>query len=1509
MANVFEQFFSPTGRASLLEEFPEEEEENVFGQFYRPTALPRVSRFGPPSPPSAEERVTALEEGEAHYRALAPRQRLAALERLEAELKRTPGPRAEREAQREAVERALSRRHAEKTRAVGEAVRKLPSRAVDVSLLFPGTWAATGALGMARLPRLGVWARPVAEAALGGGAEALREYTHGAAPADIARRSLAVGGAIGAIPGAGPALRQARAGWRTIGGAARPVTEPAARVLEPLARAGRALARTPPARGLTREAVSRALRGAGPAEVERERERAAAMFERASIITETADVETQLARDALALRARQGLEKQKEAVGLQLEAYLDELRGVPAMERLPAVPRGYVRLYRVQVSPGQPVPAAPWIADQMPAEQKAAFGRWFTDDPALLDWYRRDAPGARQTVYVDLPASTAERFRVRNLSEADPARAFSRDPAKEFFISPELGRLSQEIPAVQLSRSEVRELRRMFAEDADKLLTRSKDVPASEMFKVYEEARQSATTRFQKLMKARRALTREERQLLVRRTVMGERAPGLRATRERTRRALERAEEAMEAARGPAEAVAEEEALVQATREADAGLLSVLRRMSARTIPPHGYAMPVRRAKSGAWQTAGRTVPYYDLAQMEGIAAEAGYADVAAFRERLGDLVKASRKATTYRLGGRGGGTVKDWGELELGLTASEARAALDTLRQEMALTREGAARAATQWAGMSAADRTAALRKAGFPSAEAAARAEWKGLSPKAQEAFRRGIRPARVRRPPEPEEFTAYREAEAGAERAGVSFRDAEIQARRPEEAIAQHQRIQEQMRAVNQELRSLAWASPRVSKAGRARVFPPEAKEVAELTKGEAVERVWAEAEQKGWHPRAVRMLRQVSDDIGEAEDLLGRELVETGLLSAESAERWRGVHLRRVVPFYRGASLEDMIRWLEQHKPEDLPHLAQLEARKRQAERLRGLGRAPTRIPSAIWQPRRILEPELPEYLGAQRVPFLERHAAGTMLAARSAAEARALRQLAREFSVSPETYMQLVRDSPQVARRYIRLEQTRSLGELSGRYVERPVYNLLTNWQHLPSQGERLMALWKTFKVPLSPAASMHNLFCNKLMGAIEYGVGPFLPGNYRTTLRELHRGEGLWAQGRDLYPLGAGLWARSEVAAALGDYYAAGTLPKLYQAFIRGTLRKGTAAYGAMELLDKWACARWDHLVRGTPLVEAMRKADYTLINYARQPSWIIRARRGLFGLPFMTYPYNIARNLLPHWAKRHPGKLWAMYRAPGIISAIPAQRDEDQLRRVELEKALMPEWYAPDMMIRLPWPDRDGAALWFDLARFLPFSDVIEASYTSFREALEDLRRGGVGPELVNVLDVPVSLVAPTWQTFADLTAIAGGQRPGRYGYRELEEGGAPGKLKTAAIYVARTVLPGAVYDAIAAATAKGPTERQPWARHRVLETIRALGFPIVRVRPDLDYDRAVDRLDGLISRAALAEQEASPRWQGYWRRIQESAEKRLETLMEYPAPEYGDFGELPYDWEEEQE
>ena len=101
------------------------------------------------------------------------------------------------------------------------------------------------------------------------------------------------------------------------------------------------------------------------------------------------------------------------------------------MDRETGKAKGVIRLYRVESVSPQALPA--WLCSQFEAGAgDSRHGRWFTDRPDTLEWYRADAGMPTRTLTVDILKAEAEAYRVCNL----PAhmQIGSRDTQSEYIL-------------------------------------------------------------------------------------------------------------------------------------------------------------------------------------------------------------------------------------------------------------------------------------------------------------------------------------------------------------------------------------------------------------------------------------------------------------------------------------------------------------------------------------------------------------------------------------------------------------------------------------------------------------------------------------------------------------------------------------------------------------------------------------------------------------------------------------------------------------------------------------------------------------------------------------------------------------------------------------------------------------------------------------------------------------------------------------------------------------------
>jgi hypothetical protein len=85
-------------------------------------------------------------------------------------------------------------------------------------------------------------------------------------------------------------------------------------------------------------------------------------------------------------------------------------------------------LYRGTAALSRPVPD--WIT--IPPSQRAAFGRWFTNELEIAQWYADDAGDGGKILFVVVPNDVAESSWLPN--QPIEVQRFSRDLLHEFFL-------------------------------------------------------------------------------------------------------------------------------------------------------------------------------------------------------------------------------------------------------------------------------------------------------------------------------------------------------------------------------------------------------------------------------------------------------------------------------------------------------------------------------------------------------------------------------------------------------------------------------------------------------------------------------------------------------------------------------------------------------------------------------------------------------------------------------------------------------------------------------------------------------------------------------------------------------------------------------------------------------------------------------------------------------------------------------------------------------------------
>jgi N12 class adenine-specific DNA methylase/predicted RNA methylase len=442
----------------------------------------------------------------------------------------------------------------------------------------------------------------------------------------------------------------------------------------------------------------------------------------------------------------------------------------------------------------------------------------------------------------------------------------------------------------------------------------------------------------------------------------------------------------------------------------------------------------------------------------------------------------------------------------------------------------------------------------------------------------------------------------------------------------------------------------------------------------------------------------------------------ELVRLGMLSEDSAERWRDTYLPRL---YDKAAKDPINRALAKRLNIVGDHLKgrgifreveeKLEAK---YEKLgwenRGKGKKGHVI---MW---RDYTPEERVKMGEIR-DALHRFATGFLDTQRDIATGRLLEKIANNTdlaSVDPVAGWTLVPTAT--------IKETggvKRYGKLSGMYVHPDVWE---NTKHYIDDRDGLMemyrqtlSVWKQGKTALNVVAHMNNVVSNAVMVTAAGANMADVARGYDSIMKE----DQYYKEAKEL-----GMLASGHFTGDIRDYFGGeiqdATTPSnfVFKAFKAAWRNKGfefmRKMYDAEDQLFRMSLYRKAREL-GATQAESIDYAETFMFNYADLPAGIKKIRD--FGLPFISYTYK-AVPAVTRLAFTQPHRVLALVGMVYAFNAIAyamlgADADEDK------ERKNLPDymqgfsaWGVPKL-VRLPWNDGEKAAF-LDIYRWAPLGD-----------------------------------------------------------------------------------------------------------------------------------------------------------------------------------------------------
>ena len=303
---------------------------------------------------------------------------------------------------------------------------------------------------------------------------------------------------------------------------------------------------------------------------------------------------------------------------------------------------------------------------------------------------------------------------------------------------------------------------------------------------------------------------------------------------------------------------------------------------------------------------------------------------------------------------------------------------------------------------------------------------------------------------------------------------------------------------------------------------------------------------------------------------------------------------------------------------------------------------------------------------------------------------------------------------------------------RKYGKLADMWVHPDVAEQLEHMAGGDSKAwrtyKRWMAAWKEGKTAMNPAAHMNNVMSN-IWAAHFGGVAPWRVGLYAKTAKEFKNEGSYYQEAIDNGLLGTE-FVSAELAEVFGDYdFGPSPANRDDTVMERLLTRAGELASKApgwkvyREAARKAYTAEDQYFKlllyinereQGATEDEAIEHAERYVFNYADLPKGARAARDSV--LPFFSYTYK-ATGMMLHTLANNPSRLLAPAAFFGGINALAylmLGADEDD------EREVMPEYMrgytalGTPKNIRLPGGD-EGQAQFLDIYRWLPLGDVFD--------------------------------------------------------------------------------------------------------------------------------------------------------------------------------------------------
>lgn len=322
--------------------------------------------------------------------------------------------------------------------------------------------------------------------------------------------------------------------------------------------------------------------------------------------------------------------------------------------------------------------------------------------------------------------------------------------------------------------------------------------------------------------------------------------------------------------------------------------------------------------------------------------------------------------------------------------------------------------------------------------------------------------------------------------------------------------------------------------------------------------------------------------------------------------------------------------------------------------------------------------------------------------------------------------------------------FIQLAETRKLGKLSGRYVNKwiadDINQMVRSRTELTKMSQQLVGEWKYSKVILNPATHGRNMMSNTILAHLG-GLPMTRVDVYYRALRELNKKGDLYKEAHDasMGKLSEGTFGASEFNQLLDSWnHSTGGLTERL-ATVSESLRKGEPSKAIQAVRpsgtkigrklgdlyqaeEKWfKLAKYIHnKEKGMNPREAWLDAEKWLFDYSEVSSFVDWSRKSPVGAPFITFtakalPIVAESIIVSPW--RIGGVMAGLYYL-NKSSAEALGISDKQMKAIQsvLPDRMQGKLLGIDKFVLLPYKDKYGQLQYLDLTYILPWGDIGEA-------------------------------------------------------------------------------------------------------------------------------------------------------------------------------------------------